>query len=235
MIINLETPVRTREGDTYYYYCVSNPLPYIFGSTDSANDILRVEIENLDTAEIITDNLYYDFNPITDNVTVDISGVLKSQIDAKQITVTDITVNQGVRENTQFNFRINAYENESLTPFFTEDAIGFHVAKQIGDEFGANLADKVGGDITETTTYQGEFLTEFESPYHFIGYDFEIDFINNGEGLIANTEFKDSQEFISVNTDLANLDKINLLKILDSDLPNTAIGEYKLKIQKNEL
>jgi hypothetical protein len=177
-----------------------NPIVYTFQFTDldDPTSYLVVYIYEYGTNTLLAQD---DYTPRNGTVRIDISSKVRSYL--RSIYNPDFSSGINCKEEeASINFYIKYQLNTSSTTGTivsdeTNNIYAVNAAKQIGEEYGQNMAAYVpygiGGLIT------AKFLTKFEEPVLFSGYPFALSFIYS-ENIVGH-ELKLLEDFLDINGD----------------------------------
>jgi hypothetical protein len=225
-------PDRVRaEPDGYYnsfYVCAFNPITFEFERTST--ELLKISL-SLNGVNVV-DNVVYTFNSVTNRIKIDISGLIQSGL-SSIISNTYVNSNE-LDDKGSVSYEL-FYSDENDNSQGSHDGVAVFSAKQIGDKYGANLADFIGSELTTTETGKGKFLTVFDELAYFKGFNFSVSYINNGQPLLANLEFNNSpQKFITLDNSAGLVNRVNFFNLLDGDVED-GNANFNLKLQKTAL
>lgn len=197
---------------TSRYTCACHPIVYGFNFTIVPDAGYRIIVSIYESGSNTLLGMR-SFRPLSTGINkLDISRFIKPYLESS-FDCDFSQINQA-EQDTILRFYITYQEAFSDGTFgsLITDASNYISAilstKQIGEQYGQNMADYVPFGI-EQAGY-AKFLTEFEQPVLFKGWPFSLSFVYSSE--IGGHEIKRIQEKRDVNGDLISDDETQLIR-----------------------
>jgi hypothetical protein len=209
---------------TSRWVCAWNPVVYEFEFLDiiDPTTYLVVYVYEVGTNTLLGKSNY---SPRNGTVKVDIAHFVRSYIYNEYEPDFSEGINcrdAGSTINVYIKYQLNtASTTGTITSDQSNNLYITESAKQIGQEYGANMAEFVPQGLN---LLDAQFLTKFEQPVYFVDYPFTISFIYSemviGHELFLEEERLDINEQsindLETELDITQGHSINLLKLQDS-------------------